>query len=294
MGMPSVVEVLQAYLPWRMWNLSIQAYSARQKVSALLTYALPKQPRWLVVEFYAGNDLAEAIRNDVCESAGDFRCRYSIPEVRRRAAQHPVYRAIFNPSTDLWTRLGEHATESLTLATSGHLIKAMKSTLKTRLTAMSSPSALNPAAAHAVDAPPRWPQARPPLALREGQWRAYLHAGMALTQRQYARLAAALAGMAHPPTIILFYNPSPYELYGDRVDPQSQAEQTSAFQRETLHAFAQRNEWRFLDLTEPLRRAVQAQKIWIYGRYDRSHWSPEGTALVAAVLAEELGPLLGP
>jgi hypothetical protein len=115
---------------------------------------------------------------------------------------------------------------------------------------------------------------------------------MALTQRQYARLAATLARMAQPPTVILLYNPSPYELYGDRVDPQSQAEQTSAFQRETLLAFAQRHSWRFLDLTEPLRRAVRAQKVWIYGRYDRSHWSPEGTALVAGVLAEELGPFL--
>lgn len=291
-GMPSVVEVLRPHLPWRMWNLSIQAYSARQKVSALLTYALPKQPRWLVVEFYAGNDLPEAIRNDLCESAGDFRCRYSAPEVRRRAAQHPVYRTIFNPSADLWARLAEHATENLTLATTRYLIGAMKSALKTRLTAMSGPPAPNPAAAHAVDAPPRWPQARPPLAIREGQWRAYLHAGMALTQRQYARLAVSLARMAHPPTVILLYNPSPYELYGDRVDPRSQAEQTSAFQRETLHAFTQRHGWRFLDLTEPLRRAVQAQRIWIYGRYDRSHWSPEGTALVAAVLAEELGRFL--
>jgi hypothetical protein len=292
MGIPSVVEALRAHLPWHMWNLSIQAYSARQKVSALLTYALPKQPRWLIVEFYAGNDLPEAIRNDVCESAGDFRCRYSTPEVRRRAARHPVYRTIFNPPSDLWTHLGEHATENLTLATTSYLIGEMKSALKTHLTAMSSPSVSKRTAAHAVDAPPRGPLVRPPLPIREGQGQAYLHAGMALTQKHYGRLVTALAGMAHPPTVILLYNPSPYELYSDRVDPQSHAEQTSAFQRETLRAFAQRHSWRFLDLTEPLRRVVQARKVWIYGRYDRSHWSLEGTALVSAVLAAELGPFL--
>ena len=54
MGVPSVVEWLQAQIPLRMWNLSIQAYSPRQKINALIAYALPKQPRWLIVEFYAG------------------------------------------------------------------------------------------------------------------------------------------------------------------------------------------------------------------------------------------------
>jgi hypothetical protein len=292
-GMPSVVEALRARLPWRMWNLSIKAYSARQKVNALLTYALPKQPRWLIVEFYGGNDLPEAIRNDVCESAGDFRCRYSTPEVRRRAALHPDYRTIFNPSTDLWTHLAEYATENLTLATTRYLIGATKTALKTRLTAMSHPSVSDRPAAHAVHAPPRRPLVRPPLPIRQGQWQAYLNAGMALTQKHYTRLVAALAAMTHRPTVILLYNPTLYELYHTEVNLQSKAAQTSVFQRQMLSAFAQRHGWQFLDLTEPLRGAVQARQLWIFGRYDRTHWSPEGTALVADVLASELAPFLG-
>jgi uncharacterized MnhB-related membrane protein len=294
MGVPSVVEALRAHLPWRMWNLSIQAYSARQKVNALLTYALPKRPRWLIVEFYAGNDVPEAIRDDVCESTGDFRCWYSAAEVRRRAARHPVYRTIFNPPTDLWTRVTEYTTENFTLATTRYLIKAMKSALKARLMATGGPSASSHAAVPAFDPPPISTMPWPPLAVREGQWQAYLHAGMALTQQHYARLVATLVELAHRPTVILFYNPSPYELYRDRVDPPSKADQASDFQRETLRTFAHHHGWRFLDLTEPLRRAVQARKMWIFGRYDRSHWSPEGTALVAAVLAAELDHFLGP
>jgi hypothetical protein len=303
MGMPSVVEVLRTRLPWRMWNLSIEGYSARQKVNALLTYALPRRPRWLILEFYAGNDLPEAIWTDVCEGSGDFRCRYSAHEARRQAARHPLYRTIFNPPTDLWTRLAEFATENLTLATTRFMIKGMKGTLKTRLTAMVDLSAPDRAAEPALATPPpdsAWHRnsakgylATPPLAVRDGQWQAYLHAGMALTQRHYARLATALAEMAQPPTVILLYNPTPYELYRGRVGPRSEAEHTSALQRETLRAFAHHHGWRYLDLTEPLRRAVQAQKTWIFGRYDRTHWSPEGTALVATVLAEELASILG-
>jgi hypothetical protein len=46
----------------------------------------------VVLEFYADNDLPEEIRNDVCDSTGDFRCRYNEPEVRRRLVQHPLDR----------------------------------------------------------------------------------------------------------------------------------------------------------------------------------------------------------
>lgn len=70
MGVPSVVELLRPQLPLRLWNLSIRAYGPRQKITAVLTYALPTSPTWLLVEFYAGNDLPEAIRDDVCQQGG--------------------------------------------------------------------------------------------------------------------------------------------------------------------------------------------------------------------------------
>ena len=40
MRVPSVVERMRSQLPLRLWHLSIQAYGPRQKINALLTYAL--------------------------------------------------------------------------------------------------------------------------------------------------------------------------------------------------------------------------------------------------------------
>jgi hypothetical protein len=53
-------------------------------------------------------------------------------------------------------------------------------------------------------------------------------------------------------------------------------------------AFAHTQGWHFLDLTEPLRAAVQDGEIWLYCYYDQSHWSPQGTAIAAEMLAAEL------
>jgi hypothetical protein len=289
MGVPSVVEWLRAQMPLRMWNLSIQAYGARQKISALMAYALPRQPRWLIVEFFAGNDLGEEIRNDVCESMGDFRCRYNAPEVRRRLAQDPVYRTIFDvgaDSTDIFATFANAATHNLTLATTRYLLGQLKGTIKARLAAGEEETGILK-----IPAIVPWFQFK----VRQGQWLAYLNAGLALTQHSYERLVAKLEGMAHPPTVILLYNPTVYEIYRDMwVDPNPEADHTSAFLREALRAFAHTHGWRFLDLTEPLRQEVQARKVWIYGRYDKNHWSPEGTAVVASVLAAELLKIIGP
>jgi hypothetical protein len=129
--------------------------------------------------------------------------------------------------------------------------------------------------------------------VRQGQWRAYLNAGLALTQHSYGRLVAKLEGMAQRPTVILLYNPTAYEIYREMgVDPNPEADQTSAFLREALRTFARTHGWQFLDLTEPLRQEVQARKVWIFGRYDKGHWSHEGTAVVASVLAVELLKIL--
>jgi len=277
-----------------MWNLSMAAYSARQKVNALNTYALPKHPQWLVVEFYAGNDLKEAIRDDMCTSWGDYRCRYNAPEIRRRLAQHPVYHRIFDLPTDIWARFADYATENLTLATTRYLLDAMKGAIRQRLAAPVNPSPSCCAAHEFYNT--RIALGMSPLAtVHEGQQLAYLNAGMALIQQQYERLGVVLEGMDHKPTVILLYNPAPYEVYrGMCIEPNPQADQTSAFQREALSAFAHTHGWRFLDLTEPLRQQVQARQVWLFGRYDRGHLSPQGTAIVADVLAAELLKIIAP
>jgi hypothetical protein len=294
-GVPSVLESIRTQIPLRMWNLSIAGYGPRPKINALITYALPKRPQWLIVEFYAGNDLADAILDDACNSLGDFRCRLNGVEIRRRLAQHPVYHTIFDLPSDVFARFADATAENLTLATTRFLMDAMKAALQERLRAGSLP----PSPSHgAVDefhntmiGTPAWS----PVAVRESQWLAYLKVGMGLVQQQYERLWATLEGIDPKPTVILLYNPSPYEIYGGMwVDPIPEADKTSAFQRAELSAFARTHGWRFLDLTEPLRQEVRARQAWLYGRYDKSHWSPQGTALVADVLGPELQKIITP
>ena len=314
MGVPSVVEWMRQRLPLHIWNLSIQAYGPRQKVNALLTYALPQSPQWLVVEFFAGNDLPEAIRDDMCQQGGDFRCRYHNLEVQRRFAHHPFYATIFDVRTDVWARVAEYSLENFTLATTRYLFDAMKGALKQRFATLlhAVPNRDATAQTPQPELPLRtkapaplqntplattpfaiWPRpglgSGPPAPVREGQWLAYVHAGLAVIQQQYERLVAALAGRAHPPTVILLYNPAPYEVYhGMGMELNPRAEQMFALQRETLHAFAQTHGWHFLDLTEPLHRVVRGGEVWLYGRYDQTHWSPQGTAIVADVLGNEI------
>jgi hypothetical protein len=293
MGVPSVIEALQAQLSLSMWNLSIQAYGPRQKISALIAYALPKEPRWLIVEFYAGNDLHEAIRDDVCASMGDFRCRYNGREVRQRLAQHLVYPTIFEVSaapTDIFATFADATTHNFTLATTRYLINAVKGSAKIS-TKMRQQEQVAPAAS------PRVGERIPgfEFRVRQGQWSTYLKAGMALTQNTYERLMTKIEGMEHPPTVILLYHPTPYEVYREIwQNPDSEADQTSAWLREALSIFAQAHGWRFLDLTEPLRHEVQARQVWLYGQYDRSHFSPHGTAVVASVLVAELVKIIAP
>lgn len=190
--------------------------------------------------------------------------------------------------------MADYATENLTLATTRYLLDALKGALKQRLMALGIAAPRH----EAVDppSPTSLPLiAGPPAPVRAGQWRAYLHAGLAATQQQYERLWTALQRRAHPPTVILLYNPAPYEVSrGTRLAPQPLAEQMSAVQRDTLRTFAHTHGWRFLDLTEPLRDAVQGGAIWLYGGYDQSHWSPQGTTVVAPVLAAALFDLIAP
>jgi hypothetical protein len=233
----------------------------------------------------------------------------------RLFAHHPFYATIFDVRTDGWARVADYTTENLTLAMTHYLLDTMKGVMKQPLTTLGNATPSHEAAAQF--SPPRLlleagspapVRERPPaitqIALtpwylaggkgspapvREGQWLTYVHAGMAQTQHQYERLGAALAGLAHPPAVILLYNPSPNEVYrGMGMEVLPWADQKSAIQREALRAFAHTQGWCFLDLTEPLHGAAQGGEVWLYGRSDQSHLSPQGTAIVADILAAEL------
>jgi hypothetical protein len=301
LGVPSVVELLRPRIPLRMWNLSVAGYGPRQKVNALLTYALPKRPRWLIVEFYAGNDLVDAIADDVCAGGGELGCRYQETrnelETVRRLAHHPIYHAIFDVPTGIWTKFADYSAENFTLATTRYLLDRMKAAIKQGTAALINRPPSRNAAGKIYDAYDRQ-EPSSPAPVRQGQWPSYLRAGMTAVQREYERLSAVLARMDPRPTVILLYNPAGFEVYRglwfDRrrgmqwIESPPHTDSTSAFQREALRTFARTQGWRFLDLTEPLHREVQARQVWLYGRYYTGHWSPQGTAIVADVLAAEL------
>ena len=120
-GVPSVVEFLREQMPVMMWNLSIFADGPRQKVSALMSHALPKQPKWLILEFYANNDVDDALRTEACQQTRDFRCRF-------RPAGYRVGRR--GTKRDLFETLAYYSSQNLTLATTRHLPKMLLPTLR--------------------------------------------------------------------------------------------------------------------------------------------------------------------
>src|SRR5262245_5877633 len=213
MGAPSPLELVRAELPVRMWNLSIAAYGARQKVNALLTYALSKQPRWLILEFYAGNDLPEAIQDDLCADSRDFRCRYNPVELEWRSAHHPVYSSMADVRTDVIGTLAYYSADNLTLTISGVLADAIKGGVKRALGIFVTRRSSDRARGGVSKSPVSPVFAKPPFPLREGQWGAYLQAGMAAIEREYRRLWSALESTGSKPTVVLLYNPVKYEVY---------------------------------------------------------------------------------
>ena len=109
---------------------------------------------------------------------------------------------------------------------------------------------------------------------------------MQLTYSQYDRLSDEISKMHRPPGVILLYNPAAYEIYRDtRVDPDEETDRVSEFHRQALRAYADKKGWTLLDLTESLHDELKRTEFWIYGQYDRVHWSKEGTKVVAGLLA---------
>jgi hypothetical protein len=292
-GMPSVVESLRERVHIKMWNLSIAGYGPRQKINALITYALPKHPKWLIVEFYAGNDVSDAIEYELCEAANDFRCRFSTIELHRRALAHPVYRTLVAASDRI--HAFDHYAENLfSLAVTRYLIHNTKDKIRTRIVTNASSRGINNNDA-AIDPNILATPAGAYVDIRPGKLRDWVEAGMTVLHKDYQRLLARVGQMQPQPMVALLYNPTGYEIYRDiLLERTPEDDAVSRLQIEAQTAFAKRHGWKFLDLTEPLRNEVKKRKTWIYGRHDGSHWSHSGTAVVASVLASEFSKLIEP
>jgi hypothetical protein len=288
-GVPSVMEFLRDQLPVTLWNLSIAGYGPRQKISALITYALPKAPKWLVVEFYPRNDVSEAIVADVCKDVEDFRYCFGTIEPAHRIVRHPVYHTMTHASADIFEMFAYYAAQNFTLATTRYAIDSLKRPLKMRFTAgthrgiMRGSDENNPNRRVGFLVSPRG------IKIRKGKLLDWVISGISVVHRDYQALMAKVARMASKPQVILLYNPTPYELYRDiLIDRNADYDRVGEFLRDTQRAFTQKHGWVFLDLTAPLRHELEASKMWLYGRYDLTHWSLQGTILVSSVLRTEL------
>jgi hypothetical protein len=288
-GVPSVFEYVRTRTPLKIWNLSLSGYGPRDKVNALLTYALPKRPRWLVVDFYSANDPTDCMDDEACEKFRDFRCKFSRPELRRQLLEHPIYSALVNPKQHQFQVFDDYAEDSLTLAVTRLVTDRIKSQLKQGLS--KEPDARDPGQAPVDLAHP----GQTSVPVRPGRLGDWVKAGIELSHMNYERLAAGIERSEHKPSVILLYNPSAYEIYRDILaEPNPLYDELGAFQLSAQRDFARRHAWIFLDLTEPLRSKLKSTKAWIYGRHDGAHWSEAGSLIVADVLATELLRVIGP
>jgi hypothetical protein len=288
MGVPGVLEFIKDRIPGTEWNLSMAGYGPRQKVNAILTYALPNKPRWLVLEFFSGNDVTDAIESQVCTHEG-FRGLINKNRVRRRLMANPVYASMLAAPGDRFELFEDYVEDSLTLAASRYYIDRLKSLLK-------SGPVSNPASGgrSGTEVPVVSLPATTDYDLAPEQRLQWARVGMQETHAQYQRLLAKIAEMQTKPEVILLYDPAGYEIYRDiLVSRRPELDQVSAFQIQAQKDFAQAHGWRFLDLTTPLRTELERSKAWIYGQHDSTHWSHDGTTIVAGIMADELLTVMG-
>jgi hypothetical protein len=292
-GMPSVLELVSEQTGLGIWNLSIEGYGPRQKVNALITHALPRRPKWLLLDFYSGNDATDAILYEVCEKDRNFRCRFNIPEVRRRLLTHPVYGQILQGDLDRIQVFDRYVENSLTLATARFFVNNMKSRVMELVTPSTSRSSSTKSTGRPLGFSGLSRPAEADIEVRRERLMEWASAGMALTHEHYERLVKTMAAMESRSRIILLYNPSAYEVYRD-IDfaRNKEYDAVSALQMDTLRTFAKKHGWIFVDLADPLAAKIKETQSWIYGRHDGTHWSEEGTSIVAPVLAKELTKII--
>jgi hypothetical protein len=291
-GVPSVLEFVREQIHVKMWNLSIMGYGPRQKINALITHALQKHPKWLIVEFFSGNDIPDSIDDEIRDSSHSFQRRLSAAHARRQLLASPIYGSLLDTSGTIFEQFGYYCENNFTLAVTRYLIDnaklLIKSLFSTRKYQGSSLTESSKISYNFKDFAVTYP-ANPSFQIRPGKLAEWTRAGLKVTHKHYERLITELATSNPRPKVILLYNPSSYEIYRDiLLDRRLESDRAAEIQLQLQRDFAEKYGWVFLDLTDPLRRELKKNKVWLYGRYDGTHWSLEGTAFVAAVLTEEL------
>lgn len=298
-GVPSVVDDLNESLSSKTWNLSVSGYGPRQKVQALIVDALPRNPKWVIIEFFSGNDLNDAIVAQVCEGSS-YLCLFNVRERGRRLLRHQLLASMVYPPRQGSGLFDELIENSLTLAVTHYLFDNLKGAVKS-ITGSSRPVEYDRTYKVGGRSGRRFsaPDVSDPggnfgFFIRRERMLDWLKEGMRLTQTHYDKLAVAISMMRPQPGVILMYNPSAYEIYrGDIIEQDGEVDRVSEFYRKSLRAYAEKQNWEFLDITDSLRKEVLRAREWIYGKHDRAHWSEKGTRIVGSVLARELSTVVG-
>ena len=296
-GTPGIVEFLNELLQTKIWNLSSNNYGPRQKANALITYALPRHPKWIVIEFYATNDIGDTAITESCASTGTFHCLFTVSERQRALLNHPILSSMVDKSkltVNAGDIFGDYVENSFTLSVTRYVVDRVKGGIKGMVSSSSQEpmkesgrtagSHIKRFAVSDVSQPGEYLLSKI-IPDKRFDW---LKLGMQMSYGEYDRLAAEISKIQPPPSVILLYNPSAYEIYRDiAVDGDSDNDRVSEFQRHAIREYTDKRGWNFIDLTSPLHDEVMRTGSWIYGEYDRVHWSKEGTRTVASVLARE-------
>ena len=282
LGGPSLIKEIKEKEGFSIWNLSTGGYSPSQKVKALETFALPKKPKWLILEFYSGNDSSEANEDEICAEQGDdYLCRFNIPEMNKLFLKSSKYDGIVVSAQNIVIAKTKNLSRSnLTLALTSFITSRAKVLLKKMffqktLQLPESKPFVGPGYSH--------------FKVDSKNYDKWISNGLENTFQSYRQLLSRLASMPQKPQVILLYNPSSYEIYnGIEIERDKELERRASLQFEALKKFADENQMIFINLLTPLRRIVKNEKVWIYGEKDVYHWSPMGTKVVSKLLYEEL------
>lgn len=280
-GGPGVIEELRALLGSRVYSLAVGSYSPRQKVEALQNFAMPKSPKWIVVEFAAATDVSTIIEDEICEKLkSNFECRFDFPLIGAGLSKDPAYAGLgwygdFGPVMRVVRNLRSN---SLTLALGTAI--AMKArrhiaalTGERRVAQFNDEAITFPGVVH-FDIYPE----------RHLDW---VRVGLNKTLKVYEELIRDTVGTGVG--IMILYNPTSYEIYREflpeaTIDPRF--DDISTLQRSTLAAYAHEKRIAFCDLTEGFRKRVGEGTHGLFGRHDGTHWTETGRKVAAGLIAE--------
>jgi hypothetical protein len=281
-GGPSCVEYLKERLSATVWNLSTGSYGPRQKSEALRRFALPKRPKWIVLEFYAGNDASEANEDEILAANGiSYEGRFAIVDMQNLfAASEPYAPIVCGRRLGKLDRLRR---DNLTLALTTRFLHRETAVSCPR----SSPELEGPSSRESeirrVAAP-----AYSHFEIYGDRYPEWIRRGLDSTLRSYRALLDAVGGEEKPPQVLLMYNPSSYEIYRSEQLRSEVWDRRAQLQKSALRAFAADNDVAFLDLTPAFASRVAQGQVSLYGREDTIHWSPEGTGLAAEIVLQAL------